>query len=163
MKKSIFQHEIKLDDLIIRNAPREVFMKSLLAIPYSGYRVETISDGREIVITKPGGKEPFGTLKSEDFMVWIHDPANSSLWRISHNEIFKDIEDKLNKDLAEGKRVVEAFERVYSGEEPEDVCKSYNPTLNKLDGELPETLLKVYKWIWGQEDCNYPTKQGRAM
>ena len=26
-----------------------------------------------------------------------------------------------------------------------------------------ETLLKVYKWIWGQEDCNYPNQKGRWL
>ena len=26
-----------------------------------------------------------------------------------------------------------------------------------------ETILKAYKWIWGQEDCNYPTKAGRWL
>lgn len=31
------------------------------------------------------------------------------------------------------------------------------------NGELPELLLKAYKWIWGQEDCNYPDGKGRAM
>ena len=32
-------------------------------------------------------------------------------------------------------------------------------------GELPEVIFKVYKWIWGQEDCNYPPPKykGRAM
>jgi len=30
-------------------------------------------------------------------------------------------------------------------------------------GESPEVLLKAYKWIWGQEDVNYPTGKGRAM
>ena len=30
-------------------------------------------------------------------------------------------------------------------------------------GESPEALLKVYKWIWGQEDVNYPTGKGRNM
>ena len=32
-----------------------------------------------------------------------------------------------------------------------------------LPGESPKLLLKVYKCIWGQEDCNYPTGEGRAM
>ena len=30
--------------------------------------------------------------------------------------------------------------------------------------EDPEVLMKAYKWIWGQEDCNYPPPlQGRDM
>jgi len=33
--------------------------------------------------------------------------------------------------------------------------------LNNPTGEHPEVLLKAYKWIWGQEDCNYPEGEGR--
>ena len=29
-------------------------------------------------------------------------------------------------------------------------------------GELPELLLNANKWIWGQEDVNYPTGKGSA-
>ena len=32
-----------------------------------------------------------------------------------------------------------------------------------LVGIDPETILKAYKWIWGQEDCNYPNGQGRWL
>jgi hypothetical protein len=32
-----------------------------------------------------------------------------------------------------------------------------------LPGEHIEVLLKSYKWIWGQEDVNYPTGEGRDM
>ena len=53
------------------------------------------------------------------------------------------------------------FEKVYNGEEPEDVLKTIK-LVNPI-GESPEVLLKVYKWIWGQEDCNYPRGKGRAM
>ena len=35
--------------------------------------------------------------------------------------------------------------------------------LENPNGELPELLLKAYKWIWGQEDCNYPEGEGREM
>ena len=35
--------------------------------------------------------------------------------------------------------------------------------LNNPHGESPEVLLKAYKWIWGQEDCNYPEGKGRTM
>jgi putative aldouronate transport system substrate-binding protein len=29
--------------------------------------------------------------------------------------------------------------------------------------ENPEVLIKAYKWIWGQEDVNYPNGDGRKM
>jgi len=32
-----------------------------------------------------------------------------------------------------------------------------------VPGEPIEILLKSYKWIWGQEDVNYPNGEGRDM
>ena len=34
---------------------------------------------------------------------------------------------------------------------------------DELEGIDAETILKAYKWIWGQEDCNYPKGQGRWL
>jgi hypothetical protein len=41
----------------------------------------------KIVITKPGGKFVFGKVKREDFMVWVYNPNDSTLWLISHKDI----------------------------------------------------------------------------
>ncbi|MDQ5883082.1 MAG: hypothetical protein QG648_437, partial [Patescibacteria group bacterium] len=57
--------------------------------------------------------------------------------------------------------IINLLEQVYNGEEPDNALaesKVENPC-----GELPEVLLKAYKWIWGQEDCNYPNGEGREM
>ncbi len=58
-------------------------------------------------------------------------------------------------------KILEAFEKVYNGEDPDDILKDIS--LKNPVGENPEALLKAYKWIWGQEDVNYPTGRGRAM
>ena len=47
-----------------------------------------------------------------------------------------------------------------NGADPEDLMEEINE-LHFDIGESPEALLKVYKWIWGQEDVNYPGKKGR--
>jgi len=161
LKRNIYKHEIELRELKIKNKPREEFRKLLEEIKYRGYEVEQLSDGRKIVITKPGGKFTFGMVKREDFMVWVHDPGNSTLWLISHKDIYKDLEEKSKLDPRETIRIIDALERVFNGEEPEDVIKTVK--LNNPIGETPELLLKAYKWIWGQEDCNYPEGRGRAM
>lgn len=38
-------------------------------------------------------------------------------------------------------------------------------SLKNRCGEIPEVFMKAYKWIWGQEDCNYPPPKykGREM
>ncbi len=58
-------------------------------------------------------------------------------------------------------KLLQAFEQVYLGKELDDVLQELKIATSL--GEIPEVLLKAYKWIWGQEDVNYPTGKGRAM
>jgi hypothetical protein len=149
--------------LTIKNAPREEFRKQLEAVPFLAFEVESLADGRTICITKPGGKNVFGQMKVHDFMVWVYKPITGDRWRISHSEIFEDIQAKLASNTDEAKLVIDALRRVHDGEDPSDILAS-TPTLGRdLPGEPAELLLKAYKWIWGQEDCNYPTGAGRSM
>ena len=64
--------------------------------------------------------------------------------------------DKSNSEL------FKLFEKTYNGEEPNDFIDEIR-SLKFSSGESPEALIKTYKWIWGQEDVNYPNKLGRAM
>ena len=57
--------------------------------------------------------------------------------------------------------LIEALYRVCCGDEPDFVINRMH--LRDTIGIPVETILKVYKWIWGQEDCNYPTKEGRWL
>src|SRR3989344_1815473 len=97
-KKNIYNHAIDLSPLTIKNAPREEFRKGLERISYRGYEVEQLSDGRKIVITKPGGKFIFGSIKREDLMVWIYNENDGNLWLISHKNILNDLEEKVAAD-----------------------------------------------------------------
>ena len=160
-RRNIYKHTIDLKKLNIKNAEREEFIKKLEEIPYRGYEVEDISDGRKIVIVKPGGKQSFGRIRKEDFFVFIYDPKEQTLWQITHKQIYDDILEKSRKNPKETVKILEAFERVYNGEDPDDILKDIS--FENPGGEEPEALLKAYKWIWGQEDINYPTGKGRAM
>ncbi len=160
-KKNIYKHDIDLKALKIKNAAKEEFSKQVEMIEYRGYEVENISDGRKIVITKPGGKFTFGKIKKEDFMVFIYNPNEKTLWLISHKDIYNDLEEKSRINIDATIDIINALERVFNGEEPDDFLDKI--TLCKPCGENPEVLLKAYKWIWGQEDVNYPTGQGRNM
>ena len=156
-KKNIYTHEIDLTPLRIKNQVRDKFRQKLERIKYRGYEVEQIKDGRKIVITKPGGKFVFGKIKRDDFMVWIYQPLDNSLWLISH----KDISEACSY-IHEALEIIDALEKVFHEEDPDDVLK--NVSLKNPCGEEPEALIKAYKWIWGQEDCNYPPPlQGRDM
>lgn len=153
MKPAIW---IKAEQLRIKNTPREEFRKKLEEIPVNSYEVELLSDGRIVYITKPGRKGV------HDFIVWILNESNKE-WRISHDEIFDDLRNKMTQNSTEAKKVILALKRVHEGEDPEDVLNE-NPLLGKsLKGYSLDLLLKVCKWIWGQEDCNYPNGEGRNM
>lgn len=159
--KNIYVHEIELRSLELKNKPREVFRGMLENVKYRGYEVERLTDGRGIVITKPGGKYVYGKTKREDFMVWVYDPDEKTLWLVKHKDIYKDLEEKGSLDPREAVKVLDALERVYNGDDPDDVLRESRPVARV--GEPPDLLLKAYKWIWGQEDCNYPTGKGRTM
>ncbi len=161
-RKNIYSHEIDLTFLRIENQGREDFQRSLEAIKYRGYEVEQLKDGRKIVITKPGGKFVYGGIKRDDFMVWIYDAKDNSLWLISHRNILEDLQDKAVVSSIDTIRIIDGLERVFNGEDPDGILKHVK--LRNPCGEDPEVLLKAYKWIWGQEDCNYPPPlKGRSM
>ena len=159
--KNKYTHKIIVTDLAVKNAPREEFRGKIEAIDYVGYRVESLADGREIVITKPGGKFVYGSAKKEDFMVWIRDTKTEMLWLISHKNIYGDLKAKGEENSQATVNLIDALESVFNGTEPGDALK--NQTFAFKIGEPPDVILKAYKWIWGQEDCNYPTGKGRDM
>jgi hypothetical protein len=131
-------------------------------LPFAGYHVETLEDGRRVCITKPGGKQFWGAVQPNDFMVWVYDEVRKDRWRISHSEIYEDIECKLKSGAASASDFIDSLRTVCEGAEPMDLLRS--GTLERfrdLPGMSAELVLKAYKWIWIQEDCNYPTGEGR--
>lgn len=161
-KRNIYTHSIDLKVVNIRNTPNNDFLAKVEALDYRGYEVESIADGRKIVITKPGGKFSFGRIKKEDFMVFIYSPNDNSLWLISHKDILNDLKKKGGSDSKATIAIIETLEKVFRGIEPEDIIEEIRELQNPV-GELPEVLVKAYKWIWVQEDINYPTGKGRAL
>jgi hypothetical protein len=161
VRKNIYKHSIELKKLRIVNAPRDEFAEELKIIDYRGYEVEDIDDGRKIVIAKPGGKKVYGKPLKEDYFVYVFDPKNETLWQITHKQIKNDLDIKSLKDSVETLKILKVLEKVYNGEEPDFILSKVK--LTNPEGEDPEVLIKAYKWIWGQEDVNYPTGLGRRM
>ena len=162
MRKNYYTHSIDLKKIEIKNKPREEFRQILENIEYRGYEVEQLQNGNKIIITKPGGKSIYGRPKKEDFLVFIYNPKESGLWQITHKQIFQDIEAKVSENKDSVISLIDLLEQVKNGYEPNDFLDEIN-NLNFSIGETVETLLKVYKWIWGQEDINYPSGEGREM
>ena len=69
---------------------------------------------------------------------------------------------KCKENPAEGKKLIALLERTLKGEEPNDFIADIR-ALSFQTGEKSEELIKAYKWIWGQEDVNYPNGEGRFM
>ena len=84
------------------------------------------------------------------------------MWQISHKQIFNDIVEKSNKNKLATIQLINLMEKTLNGEDPNDYIQEIS-NLNFTSGEAPETLIKAYKWIWGQEDVNYPNGEGRLM
>lgn len=160
--KNLYRHSIDLKKISIDNTDRNAFSQQLINLPYRGYEVEELPDNRKIVITKPGGKTVYGKPKKEDFLVFIYNPSDDSLWQISHSQILDDITNKVQENKEEAKKFLSLMERTYNGEEPADFIDNIR-ALHFVSGESPEALIKAYKWIWGQEDINYPNGEGRRM
>lgn len=162
-RRNVYQHKIDTKPISLHNCPKDEFRQKLEELPYLMYKVEDLPDGREIVINKPGGKRSFGRIGRRDYMVWVHDVEKHYLWLISHKDILEDLKEKSEESTTETLKLIELLERTYDGGEP----NGFKADINKIKltvGESPELILKVYKWIWGQEDCNYPPpKMGRAM
>lgn len=161
MSNKIFKYDVNLVKLQIENQEQDAFRDELNNIPYLLYEVENLATGEIIAINKPGGKRNFGRLSRDDFMVFIFNPDEQSLWLISHGEISDDIAEKYDYDKRNALLLIEGLYNVCCGDEPDEVI--YRLRLKDTIGIPVETILKVYKWIWGQEDCNYPTKEGRWL
>ena len=152
-RRNIYRHSIDLRRLRIRNTEPNEFAKRLEEVPYRGYEMESITDGRKIVIVKPGGKQTWGKMRKEDFFVFIYNPSDQSLWQISHKQIYEDLEEKAKADKDATVEILRAFERVYYGEDPDDILKAL--VLTNPIGENPEALLKANNWTWGQDEVLY--------
>lgn len=160
--ESYYTHAIDLKKLKIRNAPRKELVDILEKIEYRGYEVEELDDERKIVITKPEGKHTFGKYKKEDFIVFVYNYTDNGLWQITHNQILVDITEKAKENPFNAIKLINLLEKTYYGEEPEDFFDEIR-NIKFNTGESAELIIKVYKWLWGQKDVNYPNGLGRDM
>lgn len=140
-RRNIYKHSIELKELTIKNAEREKFIEKLEQVPYRGYEVENISDGRKVVIAKPGGKRGiYGKIKKEGFFVFIFTPPDE-LWQITHSQIYEDLKKKSEFKPTHTMKILKALEKVYNGEELDDTLVAQLNSGNQI-GESPEATDK---------------------
>lgn len=165
-----FHYDVKVTNLSMINCERDEFREKLLAIPYQLYEVEQIKNGLCIVINKPGGKrDQYGRLSINDFQVFLHNPTDRNLllppyemWLPSHKDLLSWVSKCREDEKKLAKFLVRALWRVMQGIEPDAVInlltktKEFDDILDFFDDAIgvecsAEIILKLYKWIWGQE------------
>ena len=119
--------------------------------------MERLLDGRTVCINKPGNKGP------NDFFVIVYSEATEELWTVKHEELFADLREKLNDNREAGELIIAARQQVHDGEEPSSILATLPDICSGLPGAPADLWLKVYKWIFGQEDVNYEHGEGRGL
>jgi hypothetical protein len=159
--RNIYLNRIDLVKKSIVNDKSAVFISKIKKLDWRGYHVESLKDGRKIIIIKPGGKTS-KRKERHDFLVLIQSVDKRELWQISHSQLYDDLKNKLKKELKAARLILHALKKVYEGKEPNNILKRRK--LETVTGQSAELILKTYKWIWAQEDINYPPpkNKGRA-
>jgi hypothetical protein len=141
--------------LNIPNTEQCCFRQALKRVEKGEYEVEQTNDGKKVVIKKPGHKG------KNDFRVDLYDPKDGTRESLEHLEIFNDIAKKHQNDPEETKKIIKGLLDVCNGKEPDNVIKDRK--IKNGIGIPVDTIFKTYKWIWGQEDCNYEYGAGRWL
>jgi hypothetical protein len=150
------ENKNQFTQLNIPNAEQKKFRQACKDIKNGEYEVEQLNDGKKIIIKKPGYKG------GNDFRVDLYNPKDDTRKSLEHSELFNDIEKEYENNPEETKKIIIGLHDVCKGKEPDKVIKDNKIT--NVDGGMPvDTLYKLYKWIWGQEDCNYEHGKGRWL
>lgn len=119
------------------------------------YCVETTSDGCKVYLLRPTFLN-----KGIDFQVWISGKSLSKdNFRPSHKDIFNDLRVKHKESHKQFHLLLEAIDKVWNCEDPDEVLKG----LNFKEGFSAELLLKILKWLFIEQDITYWNYDGRAM
>jgi hypothetical protein len=143
---------------MITNDTYDKFAVEVEKIPNGCHLVELMEDGGAIQITKPG------YLGSKDFKVQLVALYNGEFMVIetpSHVTLLREFADAYEVGIDNGNVLMHEAMRVFHGQEPcLDEIRSVEGTIR-----TPEYILKALKWIWGQEDANFPMPKylGRRM
>ena len=122
------------------------------------YNVETLEGGRFVYLTRPAW------LKAGfDFVIHVEGGIfRNGKDNPAHQDIANDLRAKAGEDPASYRRLHEALVRVYACEDPEDILPEY-AGLHFEAGMSVDTVLKVVKWLFIEQDIRYWNYSGRGM
>lgn len=146
-----------------KTAIRDFLLKQwIIESPQTKYRyfVETLQPGSRIYLERPGQLN-----KGCDFVIFIENLLlfnNGNDKPPKHEYLLNDLE--LKKDSLPANQwqcVLSAFEMIY-------YCDTYNNAVQQLNGVnntglTYETILKLVRWFFIEQDLTYWAKSGRDM
>jgi hypothetical protein len=163
-----FEEELRVRQTGGRNVIRShVVNRFLLEQPGTGnrelaskyrYFVEQLADGRRIFLERPAPLR-WGF----DFVIHIEGESFSEKrTNPSHSDILDDLKKKKRANPTRCKQLHEMIERVFRCEDPEDFIEDCR-ALTFSSGLDVETILKVVKWLFIEQDIRYWNYSGRNM
>lgn len=79
----------------------------------------------------------------------------------SHDDVINDLKLKKSEDAHKFSELMRLIDKVWNCEEPDDVLRGIN--LVFTNGFTIETLLKIIKWLFIEQDMTYWSYDGRGM
>jgi hypothetical protein len=166
VKKEITCKQIKIQGSITRDEIVKKVVNTFIEIEYGQkgkgisfrYPVEKLPNNKRLYISRPGHKKNF------DFKVEVTEEM--VLEEGKHNQIALCLRDMKQDDPKKFNALLQAIETLFHCKE-NDVDKLVKKNLSlkqpSKTGVIPETILKILKWMFIMEDIVYWDVEGRAF
>ena len=124
------------------------------------YIVETLASGNRVYLTRPAVlSKGFDFVIHVENIVFMNGKDNPK-----HEDITKDLKQKKQSNRQTYKQLLNAIKDVFNCKDPDEVYPDYENDLRVFEQELPpETILKVVKWLFIEQDIRFWNWSGRAM
>jgi hypothetical protein len=121
------------------------------------YDVETCKDGKRVYLLRPTWLN-----KGFDFQINLEGFKSKSKEAPKHEDLLDDLARKKRESSQDYKKLRKLIDAVYECEEPDEALKRYSSV--KFRSGLPvDTVLKILKWLFIEQDLTYWNNSGRRM
>lgn len=121
------------------------------------YYVETCEDGKRIYLLRPSWLN-----KGFDFQINLEGFRSKSNEAPKHDDIIGDLAKKKKESPRNFRKLRGLIDFVYECEEPDEVLETHE--IHSYSSGLPvDSLLKILKWMFIEQDLTYWNNSGRRM
>jgi hypothetical protein len=121
------------------------------------YNVETCKDGRKVYLLRPTWKN-----RGLDFQINLEGFKSKCQEAPKHDDLTGDLKEKKAESPDHYQILRKAIDDVYGCEEPDDVLIKC-PDLTFNSGLPMDSILKLLKWLFIEQDLTYWNHSGRRM